>query len=161
MKFRLLALPVLALAALTLSAAEAAPAPLAATTITRSAIKIGGGSFALTKGTKLEVVRREGDFLVVKFRTTQGRIPLADTDFDPETMAPESAPAEVPATKTSAKLAPAPTPAAKTPPPALATDGKPASNYGKMVQKAKQSEQAHNDKLVKPADDVLGATAKK
>lgn len=169
-------------------AAEPAATPLHATTITKSAIRIGNGSFALTKGTKLEVLGREGDSLIVKFRSMQGKIPLAETDFNPDTELPEAAPAPATpaaAAKTPAKPAvpvtPAPAVAAKplpavakqtagqtpgdqqaatvsapaTTPPALSLDGKPATNYGKAVQKAKQASEANKSTHVEPTKDIM------
>ena len=65
------------------------------------------------------------------------------------------------------------------PPPALAADGirpatagtdpvpaavgnrAPVTIYGKAVQKAKQVEQAHKEKLVNPADEILDEKPKK
>lgn len=148
-------------------AAGPAAAPVHATTITRSAIKIGNGSFALVKGTKLEVLGREGDLLIVRFRTTQGRIPLAETDFDPDTDLPEMTPG-TPATPVARKpAAPASVPAAKpapaaakqaapaNTPPALSVDGKPASTYGKAVQKAKQATEANKSTHVDPTKDIM------
>lgn len=175
---------VLLFALLAFDAFAAAPADKAepnptVTTTKRSAIKVGNSSFALVKGTKLEMLGREGKDLIVKYRTSQGKIPYADTDYvlSEEERAEEEAAAEEAAAQAPAKPAtppapaapartvaapvakPAPAPAAvsaaKTPPPALAVDGKPTSNYGKMVQKAKQAEQAHQDKLVKPSDEIL------
>jgi hypothetical protein len=124
-------------------------------TAKKSSITVGSGSIALVKGTKLEVLAREGDFLLVKFHAAQGKVPLADTDLLTDVVLPGVVP--TPATPPAA----APAPAAKTPPPALDVDGKPTSNYGKMVQKAKQVEQAHNDKLVKPSDEILDDPPKK
>lgn len=142
--------------------AEPAAAPVHATTITKSAIKISNGSFALVKGTKLEVLGREGDNLIVKFRSTKGKIPLAETDFDPDTELPEAAPVEpkakavlkpaaVPATTKPA----APAPATPATPPALAVDGKPASTYGKAVQKAKQVTETQKSTRVDPTKDIM------
>ncbi len=154
MKFRLLALlfstlPLVALAA-DAPAAKAAPT---ATTIKRTAVHVGSASVPLTPGTKLEVLGRDGDALVVKFRSTKGTVALADTDFDPATELPAAPAAATPAKSAATPAAPAA--AMATPPPALSLDQKPASNYGKMVQKAKQVEQAHKDKLVNPTDEIL------
>ena len=142
--------------------AEPAAAPVHATTITKSAIKIGNGSFALVKGTKLEVLGREGDNLIVKFRSMQGKIPLTETDFDPETEMPQPTPVEP---KPKAVLKPAAMPAATKPatpatsapatPPALSVDGKPATNYGKAVQKAKQVSEANKSTHVEPTKDIM------
>lgn len=146
---------------------EPAAVPVHATTITKSAIKIGGGSFALVKGTKLEVLGREGDLLVVKFRSTQGRIPLAETDFDPATELPEAAAVAPAAPVVKKPAAPAVTkPAAPAPvtpatPPALAVDGKPATNYGKAVQKAKQVTEANKATHVEPTKDIMDEQPKK
>lgn len=150
------------------SAEKAEPNPTVTTT-KRSAVKVGNSSFALVKGTKLEVLGREGKLLLVKYRTSQGKIPYADTDYvlsEDELAEEEAAAAEPPAPVAPAKQ-PAPpatksaAPATKAPPPALAVDGKPTSNYGKMVQKAKQAEQAHKEKLVNSTDEILDETAKK
>ena len=149
-------------------ATEPAATPVHATTITRSAIKIGSGSFALVKGTKLEVLGREGDNLVVKFRSMQGKIPLAETDYNPDTELPEAAPA-APATPVVSKpSAPAPVPAPKAvvpvvakqaataaTPPALSIDGKPATHYGKAVQKAKQVTETQKSTRVDPTKDIM------
>lgn len=153
-------------------AAEPAAAPVHATTITKSAIKIGNGSFALVKGTKLEVLGREGDTLIVKFRSGKGKIPLAETDFDPDTELPEVAPKTPVVSKPAAPAAasaptPAPavvkpvtpvvaTPAAKpATPPALSVDGKPVSTYGKAVQKAKQVTETQKSTRVDPTKDIM------
>lgn len=150
--------------------AEPAPAPVHATTIAKSAIKIGNGSFALVKGTKLEVLGREGDLLIVKFRSMQGKIPLAETDYNPDTELPEAAaaaptapatpavskpaaPASVPAPKPATAVAKPAAPAST--PPALSIDGKPASNYGKAVQKAKQVTEANKSTHVEPTKDIM------
>ncbi|MBI2812816.1 MAG: hypothetical protein HYX71_00850 [Opitutae bacterium] len=172
MKSRLLAL---LFAALTLSAFAAAAADKpepnpTVTTTKRSAVKVGNSFFALVKGTKLEVLGRDGKDLIVKYRASQGKIPYADTDYvlSDDEKAEEEAAAEAATAPAAAKpVAPpvakkaAPPVAAKTPPPALATDGKPATNYGKAVQKAKQAEQAHKGKLVSPTDEILDEKPKK
>jgi hypothetical protein len=168
MKTRLLSrLCLLGAFAVSALAAEPAAAPVHATTITKSAIKIGNGSFALVKGTKLEVLGREGDNLIVKFRSMQGKIPLAETDFNPDTELPKAAPTPVtPATAAKAPAKPADpvTPAAAvaakavapaTTPPALSVDGKPATNYGKAVQKAKQVSEANKSTHVDPTKDIM------
>ncbi len=159
MKFRLL--PVLG-AVCALLFGTAASAVTTVITAKKSTIAVGSGSIALVKGTKLEVLAREGDFLLVKFHAAQGKVPLADTDFLPEnaeqfsgqTPGGQQAATAQSAPQKAAPVAPAPA-TAKTPPPALSLDQKPASNYGKMVQKAKQAEQAHKDKLFKPTDEIL------
>lgn len=169
MKSRLLSCLCLVLAfAAPAFSAEPAAAPLHASTITKSAIRIGNGSFALPKGTKLEVLGREGDSLIVKFRAMQGKIPLAETDFDPETELPQATPVE-PKPKAVLKAAPvpaetkpgAPASATPAPPPALAIDGKPATNYGKAVQKAKQVSEANKGTHVEPTKDIMDEQPKK
>lgn len=164
MKTRLLScVCLLGVFAVTALAAAPAAAPVHATTITKSAIKIGNGSFALVKGTKLEVLGREGDTLIVKFRSMQGKIPLAETDYNPDTELPEAAPA-TPATPVASKPAAPTKPVAATPaapaakaatPPALAIDGKPATNYGKAVQKAKQASEANKSTHVDPTKGIM------
>jgi hypothetical protein len=163
MKSRILPLLCLVgITALPLQAADAAAA-IYATTITKSAIKIGNGSFALVKGTKLEVLGREGDQLIVKFRATQGKVPLAETDFPADAPVPQVTPA--PAAPVAAAKAPvpaAPVPAAKpATPPALSVDGKPTTNYGKAVQKAKQVTEANKGTHVDPTKDIMDEEPKK
>lgn len=159
------------------------------TTTKRSAVKVGNSSFALVKGTKLEVIGREDKLLLVKYRTSQGKIPYADTDYVlPDGEEVEEPPAEE-APATAAPVKPVAPPAAKnaeptaapktSPSPALSTDGirpataatdpvptavgnrAPATNYGKAVQKARQAEQAHKEKLVNPTDEILDEKPKK
>lgn len=193
MKTRLLALVLftLPLAILAAAPAEKAEPNPTVTTTKRSAIQVGSSSFALIKGTKLEVLGREGKLLLVKYRTSQGKIPYADTDFvlseeekyeeeTAEAEAAAAAPVKPPAPAPAKPASPAP-PATvtKTPPPAVATGGirpatagtdpvptaagnqAPVTNYGKAVQKAKQVEQAHKEKLVNPADEILDEKPKK
>jgi hypothetical protein len=146
-------------------AAEPAAAPRQATTISKSAIKIGNGSFALVKGTKLEVLGREGDILIVKFRSMQGRIPLAETDYPADTPVLEASPAtaatpSVPTKPLPVVAKPVSTtpagPAAKSAaPPALSVDGKPATSYGKAVQKAKQVTEANKGTHVDPTKEIM------
>ena len=165
MKTRLLScLCVMGAFAASTFAAEPAAVPVHATTIGKSAIKIGNGSFALVKGTKLEVLGREGDNLIVKFRSMQGKIPLSETDYNPDTELPETAPAEP---KPKAVLKPATMPATTKPatpapaaPPALSIDGKPATNYGKSVQKAKQVSEANKSTHVEPTKDIMAEQPK-
>lgn len=137
-------------------ACSVASAATTVTTTKRSAVAIGNGSFALVKGTKLEVVSREGDMLVVKFRSSQGKIPLTDTDYKPGD-ATEPVPAEAaPAPASTAKKIP-PEPAKPTAP-ALNTSGQgqqPTTNYGKAVQKAKQASEAHKSSHVDPTKGVM------
>ena len=147
--------------------AETAPAspPTSVTTTKRSAVSVGGASYALVKGTKLEVVSRDGDKLVVKYHSTQGKIPLADTDYPPDAAASESteetpAPAPAAPPAAAAKVAkPASAPAAKSAtPPVLNTSGQgqqPTSNYGKDVQKAKQVSEANKSTHVDPTKDII------
>lgn len=134
-------------------------------TTKRSAVAIGSSSYALVKGTKLEVVSRDGDKLIVKYHSSQGKIPLADTDYPPDAAAaepadeaPAPAPPPAPPAKT-AKPAPAPAPASKAAtPPALNTPGQgqqPTTNYGKDVQKAKQASEANKSTHVDPTKDIM------
>lgn len=208
-----LGLGVLALSSLSAAPAEKAEPNPTVTTTKRSAIKVGNSSFALVKGTKLEVIGREDKLLLVKYRTSQGKIPYADTDYvlsEDELAEEEAAAAEPPAAPAPVKPAP-PLPAVSknlpddgqdksragsnqqrgtagqtpggqqptTVPPALSVDGirpatagtdpvptavgnrAPATNYGKAVQKARQVEQAHKEKLVNPTDEILAEPAKK
>ncbi len=142
----------------------------AAVTTKKTAIVLDSGSVSLPKGTKVEVLGRDGEYLVVRFRAAHGKMLLADTDFNPTTPLKEIAPApakptasEKPAT-TAAAAAPTPSaPAAasaKPTPPALTTnpgDQQPTTNYGKAVQKAKLAEKAHRDNLSDPTNEVVDA----
>ena len=173
---------VLSLFALSLRAADAPatlpanapqPATVSATTVKKSAITLDFGAVALPKGTRLEVLGKEGDYLLVRFRSARGKILLTDTDFDPTTPVKETSrtPAkDKPATlPVEAKQSTGQTPGGQKPataatPPALSTnplDQQPTTNYGKMVQKAKAAEEAHKDKLVDPANEVLDEKPKK
>lgn len=163
MKFRL---PLLVLGLLAALPALAQP-PLTVTTTKKSALAIGNGSFALVKGTKLEVIAREGDTLIVKYRASQGKIPVADTDLPADAAVPGPA-ATAPATPVPAAQPAKPVvgpPAAKpVPPPALTTNpaGKqPTTNYGKAVQKAKQATEAHKSSHVDPTKDIMDDEPKK
>lgn len=141
-----------------------APANPIATTTKKSSIALEKGSFMVAKGTKLEIIGIEGEQLLVRFRNVRGRVPLADTDFNPAdaphliatpALAKEAAPAAAPS---AAKPATAPQPAAKPIPPALNTAGtapQPASAYGKAVQKAKQSAEAHQSTHVDPTKGIM------
>ena len=141
-------------------------APATVTTTKRSAIAIGNGSFALVKGTKLDVVSREGDFLVVKFRASQGKIPVTDTDYpvdSPETPAAEPVATPAPAPVAASKPVPPPTAQPATPP-ALNTTGQgaqPATHYGQAVQKAKQASEAHKSTHVDPTKGIMEEEPKK
>ena len=159
MKSRLLALlcSVLPLVVLAADAPAAAAVPTA-TTVKRTSVHVGSAAVPLTPGTKLEVLGREGDSLVVKFRSTKGTIALADTDFDPATELPAAPAAEKPVVKPAAATA------AKATPPALNTSGQgqqPATNYGKAVQKAKQASEANKSTHVDPTKDIMDDQAKK
>lgn len=161
MKTRFIAALLLALSLCTIARPADAPQPAAvfATTLKKSAIAFDKGAFTLPKGTRLEVLGKDGDYLLVQFRSARGKILLADTDFDPATPVKETARTPVtaatakPSTAEVKQPAPAPTIA-----PALSTnpaDPQPTTNYGKMVQKAKTVEEAHKDKVVDPANEVL------
>jgi hypothetical protein len=146
---------------------SASAAPVAVTTTKRSAVTIGTGSFALVKGTKLEVIAREGDTLIVKYRSAQGKIPLADTDLPADAVidAATPAPAAAPATSSPAPAKPAAAaPAAKPVPPALNTTGtgpQPATQYGKAVQKTKQAAEANKSTHVDPTKEIMDEEPKK
>ena len=71
-------------------------APVVVTTIKRTTVRVGNVSLPLNEGSRLEVLGREGDSLLVKFRTSKGKVPARDTDFNPATtnvteIAPEPA----------------------------------------------------------------------
>jgi hypothetical protein len=174
MKPRLLAALLCAFALIRLIAEVPSASPEQVTTLTRSSVKIGNGSFALVKGTKLDVVARDGDMLIVKYRSSQGKVPVTDTDWPVEPAADDAAPAAAPAaavvpvkpaasSPTVAKPAMV-TPAAKSVPPALNTSGsghQPATNYGKAVQKAKQVTETQKSTRVDPTRDIMDEEPKK
>lgn len=142
--------------------AIAQTAPTAITTTKRSAVTIGGGSFALAKGTKLEVLGREGDKLIVKFHAAQGKIPLADTDYPadaaPTEPAPEPATSVVQAVPTPAAPANNVAPAKAATPPALNASGQgpqPTTHYGKAVQKARQAAETNKATHVDPTKGIM------
>jgi hypothetical protein len=163
MKMRLAALAFcLALAA---APALAQTAPATVTTTKKSALAVGSGSFALIKGTKLEVVAREGDTLIVKLRSAQGKIPLADTDYPADAVAALPAEPVAPAVQTAAATpAPKAAPAKTATPPALNTSGQgqqPITNYGKAVQKAKQAAESNKSTHVDPTKGIMDDEPKK
>jgi len=103
------------------------------------------GLVTLKAGTVVQLVSNDGETLAVTFRNMAGTIPTKDSDQKPtspvaQREAPKDKPA--PAAKTAAK-------------PAAAGPREPTTNYGKMVQKAKESEAKHNEKVVSPVDDIL------
>jgi hypothetical protein len=155
MKLRLLT-ACFTLASLAAADPAAATSPLTATTVKKSTVTVGSAILPLTPGTRLEVLGREGDSLIIKFRSTKGRVPLGDTDFNPATPLPEPT---SPAVPVPAK------PAAKAPPPATlnpsSTSPQPATNYGKAVQKAQQATEARKSNLVDPTKDILDETPKR
>lgn len=62
------------------------------TTVKRTTVQVGNFTLPLNQGSKLEVLGRQSDFLVVKFRSSQGKVPVRDTDFNPATnLVPELA----------------------------------------------------------------------
>jgi hypothetical protein len=172
MKIRL---PALALVSLLLVLPVAAqPEPTQVKTTKRSAVAIGSGSFALTPGTKLDVVARDGDHLVVKFRSLQGKVPLADTDYPPDAPVPAPSTAAVPAPLSGPAAKPGPAPAGpkataaqpgqSAPIPVMNTTGtgpQPATNYGKAVQKAKQVTETQKSTRVDPTKDIMDEQPKK
>jgi hypothetical protein len=143
------------------------PVNPAAITTKKSVLALEHGSLLLSKGVKLEVVGVEGDQLVVRYRNLRGRLPLADTDFALPAQPPpatDSTVATAPAKEAPAAAKPAPAAAAQASapkpavPPALNTSGsgpKPASNYGKAVQKAKQNAEAHQSSHVDPTKGII------
>lgn len=156
MNSRLVALFVCAVA-LAFAAEPAAPAAALPTakTLKKSNVTVGSAIVPLTPGTKLEILGREGDALIVKFRSTKGKVPLADTDFDPATALPEVA--SLPAPAPAAPAASAVKPSAPVPP-ALNTSGtgqQPATNYGKAVQKAKQVTETQKSTRVDPTKEIM------
>jgi len=160
MKLRLFAV-CSALATLAFAADPATPAPVHATTLKKSTVTDGSAILPLTPGTKLEVLGSDGDSLIVKFRSTKGKVPLGDTDFKAETVLPE--PAAMPAKPASATPAAAAKPSAPVPP-ALNTSGtgqQPTTNYGKAVQKAKQVTETQKSTRVDPTKDIMDEQPKK
>lgn len=96
MNARLFALLFAASVSASLGADEPQPAAaglVEVTTVNRTSIRIGPMSLSLAGGNKLEVLGRQGEFLVVKYRNSKGTVPSRDTDFNAKTMiVPEIAP---------------------------------------------------------------------
>ncbi|HVZ64838.1 MAG TPA: hypothetical protein VG936_09725 [Lacunisphaera sp.] len=103
MNTRLIAviLAALASASFLVASTESTSAPsgsLEITTVKHTSVHIGPMSFTLREGTKLDVLGRQGDSLVVKFRNSKGTIRTSDTNFNAKTMnVPEIAPEARPA----------------------------------------------------------------
>jgi hypothetical protein len=96
---------------------------------------------SLKAGTVVELVAREGDKVTIKYRNMTGVI-SADKLEEPK-VAEAPKPTEPKAKENPSAEAP---PSAKPPP---------QTNYGKAVQKAKDSAAAHDKNVVKPADEVM------
>ena len=96
---------------------------------------------SLKAGTVVELVARDGDKLTIKYKNVTGTI-AADKIEEPKV-------AEAPK--------PAEPKAKETPPPAEAPPAArpPQTNYGKAVQKAKDSAGAHDKNIAKPADEIM------
>jgi len=99
-------------------------------------LKAERSAVSLKAGTVVELLAREGDTLTIKYKDLTGKIPASKLE-EPKTAAK---PAEAAAPKDE----PAP-PAARPP----------TTGYGKAVQKAKDSAQAHDKNVVKPTDEIM------
>ena len=112
MRSRLLLSLILVLAGMA-GARAALPAEVTATTATKLEILRDGraaGSIGLPTGAKLELVEVVGDFVVVRYRNLNGRVPAAHTDLPRSLLPPDPA---------KDAVAP-PSRAASAPPPAVA-----------------------------------------
>jgi hypothetical protein len=116
------------------------------------------GLVTLKAGTVVQLVSNDGETLAVTFRNMAGTIPTKDSDQKPSSPVAQreaSKDKPAPAAKTAAKPAAPQTAAKPAPAPAAAGPREPTTNYGKMVQKAKESEAKHTEKVVSPVDDIL------
>lgn len=111
--------------------------------LTRSAVLKGERTIiALKKDSVVEVLSRDEKalLLTVRYGKVTGTIPMASITDAP--------PAVVGAVKKESSTPP--------PPPAPpATDHKATTNYGKAVEKAKDSAANHDKNLVRPTDEIL------
>jgi hypothetical protein len=124
-------------------------APVFVTTTKRTAVRIGSVSLPLNEGTKLEVLGRESNSLVVMFRAAKGKVVAADTDFNPTTTAvPELAPE--PSTK-SADITISTTPAGD--PAAQGQDVPASSNRAASSKRSVEQPLKKDPKPVRPAKE--------
>ncbi len=115
-------------------------------TLRQSAMLKGDRSIvSLKPGTVVELVSRDGDKLTIKYKNLTGTIP-ADKVEEPKAAEPSKSDAPKAAEPKAKETPPAEAPPAKQPP---------QTNYGKAVQKAKDSAAAHDKNVAKPADDVM------
>lgn len=135
----------------------------------------GKGTIVLKAGTKVDVTGQEGDSLAVVYRSIQGLVPLAKTDFKGEppkgntgtfkeetkenvtvsvvTPPPAAKPlAPKPADPKPAEVKPA------TPSPAAVRE--PTTTYGKAVKKARDNTATHKETMVDPTNELTGADKK-
>jgi len=129
---------------------------------TKMEVTRGKGTILLKAGTVVEVVSKEGGSLGVLYRNIPGLLPVAKTSYKGETIpvAASSAKNDSSVAKTNAVT--------KASPPSKTAEGKeepslkrdaPSSMYGKMIEKARDSEAKHKDNLVDPVESE--STAKK
>lgn len=109
---------------------------------------------SIKPGTTVELVSRNGNDLVIRYRGLTGKIPASKLDEPKESASTASAPAAKP----SEEKKPEAKPAENKPAADKSSGDKPANppqtSYGKAVQKAKDSAAAHDKNLVKPTDEV-------
>jgi hypothetical protein len=129
---------------------------------TRMNLLNGKSSIVLKAGTNVEVVSQDGDSLTVIYRKIQGHVPISKTDFkgDATVASVNSKDEAKPGPTAPANPPPAAAKSASAAPAAPPSPGAPTTNYGKMVQKARDNEAKHKENLVKPANEVTAAEKK-
>lgn len=140
------------------------------------------GTIGLRAGSKVDVIGKEGDSLVVLYRNIPGLVPRVKTDFKgelPKSSGSTSAPvAEPKANVAAATPAPPATVKPTDPKPVEAnaptapkvtnsqsappsSHREPTTNYGKAVKKARDNAASHQENLVDPTNEVIEAPKKK
>jgi hypothetical protein len=158
---------------------QAEPLPATVTAETKLEMGKGKSSVLLKPGSKVNVVGKEGDFLIVIYRNIQGFVPQAKTDFKGDVpkattpapsqttdgqgsetpKAPIAKPTETKPTGT--KPVEATSAPAKPVPPSAPAKREPTTNYGKMVKMAQDNVAKHEETMVDPTNAQTGATKKK
>ena len=97
-------------------------------------LKTARSAVSIKAGTVVELIARDGDTLTIKYKDLTGKIPAAKLE---EPKSATGKPTEAKPKDDSAPVRP------------------PQTNYGKAVQKAKDSVKEHDKNVVKPTEEIL------
>ena len=116
-------------------------------------LKVDRSIVSLKPGTVVELIARDEVEATIKYRNLTGKIP-ADRLQDAKSVPAAKATSSSKPAAAAKSAAPAPTAKSAPPPAAAAPARAPQTNYGKAVQKAKDSAEAHEKNLVRPANEA-------